>query len=217
MVLPPYTENMMEYSVAKSRVAVLGMLDETHWESAQYNLDTLRSLVKSLQPDLLCAEISTEDWQSGDIARLPLVYREVLVPLSRLINTVIVPVCSSHSGVNLVPKGGRFLGFRALLVRLLNKILRWMQRLADSPKAVNSTAFGALCHTICILTLWLCGPSARQNWDEAYRMLFNNILSTIRHDPMRRVLVTVDCRHQHQLITDLKRLPEVDLVDYHLL
>ena len=217
MVLPPYTENMMEYSVAKSRVSVLGMLDETHWESAQYNLDTLRSLVKSLQPDLLCAEIVAEDWQSGDIARLPLEYREVLVPLSRLTNIVIVPVSSAYGDEILVPKGRPLLGLRVLLVRQLNFILRWMQRLAGSPKAVNSTTFGALCHTICILTLWLCGPAAQRDWDEAYRMLFNNILSTISNDPMRRVLVTVDCRHQHQLITDLKRLPEVDLVDYHLL
>lgn len=46
----------------RSRVAVLGTLAELHKTTIQYDLKTLRRIVKDLQPDLLCAEIYPDDW-----------------------------------------------------------------------------------------------------------------------------------------------------------
>ncbi len=198
----------------RTRIAVLGTLAELHQEPIKYDLKTLRRLVKDLQPDLLCAEIRPEDWQSGDLSTALPEYREVLVPLSRQTDIVIVPVRSSKGSELIAPKGGTLLGLRRLIVRLLNSLLRRIQRLASGPRAINSALFGVTCHSICTLIAWLSGPEAQQAWSEANRALLDNILAAVRRDPGRRVLVTVDCRRSHWLIHDLRRAPDVELVDY---
>lgn len=212
-----YTENVTEVednSTASSRVAVLGTLAELHQEPIEYNLQTLRRLVKDLQPDLLCAEIHPDDWQAGDLSRLPPEYRETLVPLSRRTDIIIVPVSGSKERELVAPRGGRMLGLRTLLVRSLNGQLRLMQRLANGPRAINSGLFGWICDGMCALTAWVCGPEAQRTWDQANQAILNNIISAIQRDPGRRVLVTVDCRRRHRLERNLRHVPKVELVNY---
>ncbi len=204
-------------SVSKSRVAVLGTLAELHQEPIKYNLKVLRRLVKDLQPDLLCAEIHPDDWQAGDLSTAPPEYREVLVPLSRRTDIIIVPV-SGAKDLNLVaPRGGRLLSLRSSVVRLLNYQLRLMQRLANGPRAINSGPFGVVCNAMCILTAWACGSETHRAWDQSNQAILNNVKTAIRRDPGRRVLVTVDCRRRHRLEQNLRHVPEVELVDYRRL
>ncbi|GAB4577410.1 MAG: hypothetical protein Fur0022_01410 [Anaerolineales bacterium] len=211
-----YTGDMLEaaFQSPKSRVAMLGTLSELHQEPIQYDLKTLRRLVKDLQPDLLCAEIHPDDWQAGELGRLAPEYREALVPLSRRTDMIIVPVSVSKNWELVTPLGGPLVGLRSLAVRLLNHQLRLMQRLANGPQAINSGLFGWICDCMCTLTAWVCGPQARRAWDQANQALLENILTAIRRDPGRRVLVTVDCRRRHRLELALRRVPEVELVDY---
>jgi len=195
----------------------LGTLADLHQEPIQFDLKTLRRLVKELQPDLLCAEIYPEDWRTGDVDRLSVEYREALVPLSRRTDIIIVPVSGSKEKELLKPRGGRLLGIRAFIVRLLNSQLRLMQRLANGPRAVNSGLFGWMCDRMCSLTAWFCGPQARKDWDEANRAIVDNVLDAIRRDPGRRVLVTVNCRLRHRLELSLSRIADVELVNYRSL
>lgn len=195
-------------------MAVLGTLAEMHQEPIKYDLNTLRRLVKDLQPDLLCAEIHPNDWQAGDLSRMPPEYRETLVPLSRRTDIIIVPVSSSNERELIAPRGKQWLGLRTFIIRVLNGQLRLLQRLANGPRAINSGAFGVLCDGMCSLTAWVCGPEARHAWDETNKAMLNNILTAARRDPGRRVLVTVDCRRRHRLEHNLRCVPEVELVDY---
>jgi hypothetical protein len=201
-------------AIVRSRVAVLGTLAELHQEPIKYNLQTLRRLVKDVQPDLLCAEIHPDDWKESDPSRMLPEYREALVPLSRRTDIIIVPVSGSQEWELIVPKGGRLLGLRTLIVRLLNGQLRLMQRLANGPRTINSGLFGWLCDGMCTLTAWVCGPQAQKAWDKANQATLKNIITTIQRDPGRRVLVTVDCRRRHRLEQALRRVPDVELVDY---
>ncbi len=196
---------------------MLGTLAELHKQPIKYNLKVLRRLVKDLQPDLLCAEIHPDDWQAGDLSAAPPEYREVLVPLSRRTDIIIVPVSSTRDLDLVTPRGGRLLGLRSVVVRLLNFQLRLMQRLANGPRAINSGAFGVVCNATCALTAWACGSETRQAWDQANRAILNNVKTAIRRDPGRRVLVTVDCRRRHRLEQDLRHVPGVELVDYRRL
>ena len=206
-----------ETLTTKSRVAILGTLAELHREPIRYNLNALRRLVKELQPDLLCAEIHPNDWQTGDLSQLPPEYREALVPLSRRTDIIIVPVSNSRERELVAPWGQRWLRLRAWMVRLLNGQLRLMQRLANGPRAINSGFFGLICDGTCSLTAWVCGPEARHAWDESNQAILDNIIAAIRRDPGRRVLVTVDCRRRHRLEHSLRHAPEVELVDYRQL
>lgn len=204
----------MKNTEARSRVAMLGTLAELHRQPFPYDLRALRRLVKDLQPDLLCAEIHPDDWQAGELNSLPPEYRETLVPLSRRTNIIIVPISGSRERELFIPNTGRLLGFRSLVIRLLNGQLWLMQRLANGPRAINSGLFGWTCDYLCRVIAWLCGPQVQQSWDLANQAIVNNILAAIRRDPGRRVLVTVDCRRRHRLELALRRLPEVELVDY---
>lgn len=196
---------------------MLGTLAELHKEPIKYNLKVLRRLVKDLQPDLLCAEIHPDDWQAGDLSAAPPEYREVLVPLSRRTDIVIVPVGGVKELDLVTPHGGRLLGLRSFVVRLLNFQLRLMQRVANGPRAINSGVFGVVCNVVCILTAWVCGSKTRRAWDAANRALLDNIKTAVGRDPGRRVLVTVDCRRRHRLEQDLRHVLEVELVDYRRL
>lgn len=198
----------------RSRVAVLGTLAELHNESIAYDLRTLTRLVKTLQPDLLCAEIHPETWCSGDLSRLPPEYRGALVPLSRRTDIIIIPVSSSQQADPLRPHGGPFLAARRILVAALNGQLRLMQRLASGPRAINSGPFALLCDGMCRLTAWACGKETLRLWDESNRALLENVAQALHRDPGRRVLVTVDCRRSRRLEQALRRLPEVELVHF---
>lgn len=193
---------------------MLGTLAELHRKPIQYDLKTLRRLVKDLQPDLLCVEIHPDDWQAGELSSLPPEYREALVPLSRRTDIIIVPVSGSRDREIFIPRGERLPGLRSLVVRLLNGQLELMQRLASGPRAINSGLFGWMCDCVCRFTAWICGPQVQKDWDQANQAIVNNVLAAVRRDPGRRVLVTVDCRRRRRLEQALRCLPEVELVDY---
>lgn len=210
------TENNNTLKI-KSRVALLGTLAELHQEPIKYNLKTLRQLVKLIQPDLLCAEIHPNDWQAGDLSHVSLEYGEVLLPLARRTNIIVVPVSCSTEHELIKPRGQYWLRLRTAVIRLLNWQLKLMQRLANGPEAINSGPFGMLCDGMCSLTAWVCGPEARQAWDENNQAILDNVLTAIRRDPGCRVLVTVDCRRRHRLERSLRDIPDIELVHYQQL
>lgn len=201
----------------KSRVAVLGTLAELHQEPIKFNLKMLRRLVKELKPDLLCAEIHPNDWLTGDLDRMLPEYKEALVSLSRRSDIIIVPVSSSNDRELIAPWDQRWYRLRSWIVRLLNGQLRFMQRVANGPRAINSGVFGLICDGTCSLTAWVCGLEARRAWDKSNQAILDNIVAAVQRDPGRRVLVTVDCRRRHRLERNLRYVPEIDLVFYQQL
>jgi hypothetical protein len=193
----------------KTPIAVLGTLADLHREPIRYNLACLTQLVEHVNPDLLCAEVGQQAWEEGAWDTLPIEYREALIPLATRTNIVIVPIQGSAECSLCAPRVGPLLGVRRSVARHLDDFLRWLQRQANGPDAINSGAFGHLCHIICLLEAWNGGATVRQ----AYGALLENILTAVRRDPGVRVLVTVDCRRRHQLVAWLKRVNEVALVD----
>lgn len=201
-------------AVSKSRVAVLGLLADLHHEPIQYDLNLLRRLVKMIQPDLLCAEIHPDDWQTGDLSKAAPEYEGTLVPLSRRTGIVIVPVGGSNDRGHIVPRGGSLLGVRGFIVRRLNGLQRFLQRFAKGPDDVNSGIFDTVCDGMCAVNIRVSGAETRHVWDDANQAIVNNVLQAVRRDPGRRVLVTVHCRRRRWLMSKLMAVPEIELVDY---
>ena len=73
-------------------IAVLGTLAEFHREPIPYNLTALVHLVADIHPDLLCLDMTTEQWQQQDFATLPPEYQEALLPLAEQTDIVVVPL-----------------------------------------------------------------------------------------------------------------------------
>jgi len=203
--------------MAKSRVAVLGTLSDLHRESNAYDLKVLARLVRQIQPDLLCAEIGRDRWETSDLARMPVEYREALIPVCKRSDIVLVPVAGGEADPLVIPQGERWRGLRAVLVGLLNWHLRLMQRLAGTPEAINSGRFGEICTWMCGLIAWAGGPKAVRSWVAANDRLLQNVLAAVRRDPGRRVLVTVDCRRRHLLDRRLRTFGEIEVVEFYQL
>jgi hypothetical protein len=55
----------------RTRVAVVGTIAEFHREPIPHDLAALVSLVQEQRPDLLCLDITTEQWASGAFDDLP--------------------------------------------------------------------------------------------------------------------------------------------------
>lgn len=54
-----------------TQIAVLGALAEFHRDPLPYDLAALVALVAEINPDLLCLDISPEQWQRQDFSSLP--------------------------------------------------------------------------------------------------------------------------------------------------
>ena len=189
-----------------SRVALLGTMSELHREPVPYDLARLRAIAADLAPDLLCAEITRDMWEGGELSQAALEVREALAPVVAATDVVLVPVAPSPQRfADFVPEAG----WQRQMVQTFDSLLRWGQRRAGTPQAVNGSLFGAFCHTVCALTEWSWSAAERQAWNEQNEIIATNIVRAVRRDPGRRVLVTVQCQRIHKLRPLLLRRDEL--------
>jgi hypothetical protein len=195
-----------------TRLAVLGTLSDLHHEPIAYDLACLRSLVATLAPDLLCAEVTQAAWEAGELSAAILEVREALAPVVAATDVVLIPVAAEPRQFEDFRSAG---GWRQQAVRSLRRLLRWGQRKAGRAEAVNGAWFAAFCHTLCWATELLWTPDDRGAWTAQTRALVENVLQAARRDPGRRVLVVVQCQRLHRLMPLLRaHSKEFDLVSY---
>jgi len=195
-----------------TRLAVLGTLSDLHRQPIAYDLNCLRALVADLSPDLLCAEITREAWEGGDLSTAAVEVREALAPVVAATDIVLIPVLPTlKQYADFTPATG----WRRDVVCAFDRALQWGQREADRPEAVNGVLFGAFCHTLCALSerMWTAEDCAA--WEAQNKAMAENILLAVRRDPGLRVLVTLQCQRLHTLLSLLKaHSDELEIVDY---
>lgn len=188
-------------SSPRTRLAILGTMSDLHSQPIAYDLACLRKIVADLAPDLLCAEITQNDWERADLSRAALDVREALAPVIAATDIVMIPVAPSPDRyADFAPDSG----WRRRLVRTFERILRWGQIQADNVEAVNGAWFGAFCHTVCWFTELLWAAKDRAAWEKQNEQLTKNIVRAVRRDAGRRVLVAVQCQRLHRLIPLLR-------------
>lgn len=189
----------------ETRLALLATLSELHRQPITYDLQCLRDLLVELSPDLLCAEITREMWEGGDLSMAAVEVRDALAPIVSSTDTVLVPVAPSAERFDdFAPQGG----WRRDLVHTYNRILRWGQRRADTAEAVNGFLFSAFCHTVCYLSEWSLSAEDRAAWNAQNKAIVQNVMEAVWRDPGRRVLVAVQCQRIHKLLPLLRRNEE---------
>jgi hypothetical protein len=197
--------------MTKTRLALLSTLSDMHTQAIQYNLAALTAIVDQVAPDLLCVELPQYDWESGNLAQSPVEVGRSLLPLAELSDVVVVPVApDARQFDDFAPTSG----WRGDVARRLSGALRKAQRAADNPEAIHAILFQSVCHTICLLNEMSWDAEARRAWDDQNQGMLDNILQAARRDPGRRILVAVQCQRVHWLGPRLKRVPDIELVDY---
>ncbi len=195
----------------KTRLALLSTLADMHTQSIQYNLAALADILAQISPDLLYVEVSQRDWELGRLEQAPVEVQRSLLPLAELSRTVIVPIAPDLRQFNdFAPQTG----WRASLARGLDQTLRWAQRQANSAEAIHAWPFEGACHTLCHLSQWSWDAEARREWEEQNQAMLDNIRQAVQRDPGRRILVAVQCQRTHWLAPRLKKLPDLEFVDY---
>jgi len=193
----------------RTKIAVLGALAEFHCEPIPFDLPALVRLVSELNPDLLCLDITPEQWAAGNFDDLPPAYRDALLPLAHQTDIVVVPIAGEHP-----PAEPAAPGWRGQLIALFRRWLAAIQRAAPNPAAVNQGWRHDSANWLYHLIALLAGGQAWQEWQTHRQHLTQQILETARRDPGRRILVVVNVRHCHHLRPALKEYPEVEVVRY---
>ena len=205
---PP--NDTLDYRLAMTRIAFLATVSDLHTQPIRYDLAELSRIVSVVQPELFGVEVEQDDFERGDLAEAPIEVRDALVPLAGRTDIVLVPLGAALGNEPRAP--GR--GFRAATIRVLDRTLTGIQKLANGARAVNSQMVCHACGLICRLEALISGKRGRAAWEDANQRMLRNIDSMTRRDPGARMLVAVQCRRKHWLESRLKRLAEVEVVRY---
>ena len=193
----------------RTAVAVLGPLAEFHREPIPYDLAALVRLVTELRPDLLCLDMTPEQWRSQDFGSLPPEYRDALLPLAHQTDIVVVPIAGDRP-----PREPVVTGWRRTVAAWLRRWLAYLQRTAPGPDAVNAGLRHFVADLLYEGIAVLAGRATRRAWRTHVTHLVEHVLDIVRPDPGYRVLVAVNVRYCHHLRHALRRHPEVALVRY---
>jgi len=199
-------------STSSTRVAVLGTLAEFHREPIPYDLEALIQLVANLKPDFVCLEMTPEQWQQQDFGNLPPEYREALLPLAYQTDMVVVPIAEARP-----PAEPTASGWRGWLMGLCRKGLASIQRTAPNAAAVNQGWRHDLANVLYHLIAWLAGGQVKKEWQMHRHHLAHQVLELARRDPGRRILVVVNVRHCHHIRPDLRKYPDLEVVQFSAL
>lgn len=186
--------------MSDTKVAVLGTLAEFHEEPIPFDLPALVRLVKDLSPDLLCLDITREEWKLRDFGGLPPEYRDALLPLAHQTDIVVVPIAGHHP-----PGEPTASGWRGRLIAVIRQGLAYLQRTAPDPATINQGVRHQLANHFYGLIEMVAGREAFQARRAHTDHLIRQVLEVLRRDPGRRVLVVVNVRYCHYIRPALKK------------
>jgi hypothetical protein len=193
----------------QTRVAVLGTLAEFHQEPIPYDMPALLKLVTTINPDLLCLDMTPQEWQAQEFGELPPEYREVLIPLAHQTDIVVAPI----GGGKPLPKPDAY-GWRGTAIGWLRSRLATLQRRAPGPDAINQGWRHHLANYIYSAIRQLAGQDREKATRDHTDHLTQAVLEVAQRDPGARLLVVVNVQHCHIIRERLRGYADVEVVDY---
>lgn len=193
----------------QTTVAVLGTLAEFHREPIPYDLRALVRLVIDLSPDLLCLDMTDEQWRTRNFGDLPPEYREALLPLAHQTDIVIVQLASERP-----PQEPTATGWRGKAMTALRRWLAQVHRSAPSVDAVNAGPRHFVADLLYESILLLAGQQVRRAWQTHTHNLVRSVFDVARRDPQATVLVVVNVRHCHHMRRAMRKHAGIKLVSH---
>jgi len=193
----------------RTPVAVLGTLAEFHREPIPYDLKALVQLVTEIQPDLLCLDITAEQWRRRDFKDLPPEYQEALLPLAHQTDIVVVPIAEERP-----PEEPSAPGWRGQAIRGLRGWLAGLQRRASGPAAINQGPRHELANVLYHLIAVLGGGENGRPSETHADHLTEQVRELAGRDAGQRILVVVNVRYCHLIRERLRRYPEIEVRGY---
>lgn len=193
----------------RTRVAVLGTLAEFHEEAIPFDMSGLLELVAAINPDLLCLDITPQQWRGRDFDKLPSNYRDALLPLARQTDIVVVPV-----GGEIERPVETMGGWRLRAVHCLRGWIRAIQRKAPGPEALNHGWRHDLVNTLYFVTRRLTHSDRGGGTGTHAINLTEQILAVSQRDPSARLLVVVNVQYCHLIRQLLRKHHEVAVTGF---
>lgn len=195
--------------IAPTKVAVLGTLAEFHREPIPYNMPALLDLVAHINPDLLCLDMTQDQWQAQSSVDLPPEYKEALLPLAHQTDIVVVPIAGGQP-----PPKPEASGWRGATIRWLRNRIANIQRTAPGPDAVNQGWRHDLANYLYDATWWLSVNDVEKATREHADRLTRAIVQVARRDPGARVLVVVNVQYCHIIRGRLHQYEDIEVTSY---
>jgi hypothetical protein len=193
----------------QTRVAVLGTLAEFHQEPIPYDMLALLKLVTDINPDLLCLDMTQQQWQAQDFGELPPEYREALIPLAHQTDIVVAPI----GGGKTLPKLDAP-GWRGKTIEWLRNRLATLQRQSPGPDAINQGWQHHLANYLYSMIRKLADQDMENATREHTDHLTQATLEIARRDPGTRMLVVVNVQYCHIIRERLRGYAEVEVANY---
>lgn len=183
-----------------TQIAVLGTLAEFHRDPLPYDLTALVDLVAEINPDLLCLDISPEQWQQQDFSSLPAEYSKALLPLADQTDIVVVPI----GGSEMMPQATA-VGWRGGLIGWLRQLLAWMLATAPGPDAINQGWRHELGNMLYGLARTLAGNAVNHAYHAHIEQISQAALRVAENNPGSRILVVTNIQYCHHVRPQLKQ------------
>jgi hypothetical protein len=183
-----------------TQIAVLGTLAEFHRNPLPYDLTALVDLVAKINPDLLCLDISLEQWQQQDFSSLPAEYSEALLPLANQTDIVVVPIGGSQS----MPQATA-VAWRGVLIGWARKLLAWMQSSAPGPDAINQGWRHELGNVLYGVARKLAGNAVEHTYHAHIEQLSQAARHVAENNPGSRILVVTNIQYCHHIRPQLQQ------------
>jgi len=189
-------------------IAVLGTLTEFHNDPIPYDLSALIDMVKYINPDLLCLDITMDQWNAQDFSKLSPEYREALLPLAYQTDIVIAPIADNQPVQAMAP------GWRGNLIQQIRKVLTWVQQTAPGPDDVNQGWRHHVGDYLYSMIRLLSGNQAQHEYHERIETLTRSVLNVAEHNPGNRILVVTNVQYCHHIRPRLRESANVLVTSY---
>ncbi len=224
-------------AAATTEVAVLGMIHGEHRKSPRWGLDAVRATLRSLAPDVVCAEIPPDRWPTiwQDFAERGVFtdarikvfpeYTDVLLPLAAELGFTIEP-CAAWTREMSDLRDARLQAFekdpalaatRAEYARRTKEVeARHAAQpiVEDDPRVIHSALYDGRTKEELALydqyqNQWI-GPGGWTHINEAH---FRLVDQAVRRHRGKRVVITFGAAHKYWFLERLRARPDVKLLE----
>ena len=220
----------------KNEVVVLGMIHDGFLSSKRYSLDTLRTLIREIDPDYVLAEIPpnrleaalTGFRETGEVTE-PRVsvfpeYRDVLIPLTREMDFEIIGVAAwTREMADYRSKMRRELRNDPAMAHAWDEYEKadeqFVEDLAgrgDDPRFIHTPEYDEITRRAVAPGEYYfndaLGPGGWRNINEAHMALISRALDRHQREG-KRVLVMFGASHKYWFLDELKKRDDIVMLD----